>query len=80
MNSESSKASHPHRLVFNLNNIKDLGRGEKSVALSNFNIYYTLKNINSRIGTTNLKYQLQRGMIDQNYQMYHILYQIFKIN
>ena len=43
MNSESSKASHPHRLVFNLNNIKDLGRGEKSVALSNFDIYYTLK-------------------------------------
>ena len=37
MNSESSKASHPHRLVFN--NIKDLGRGEKSVALSNFDIY-----------------------------------------
>ena len=41
MNSESSKASHSHRLVFN--NIKDLGRGEKSVALSNFDIYYTLK-------------------------------------
>ena len=30
------------------------------------------------IQKTNLKYQLQRGMMNLNYLMVHILYQIFK--
>ena len=33
----------------------------------------------SRTKTTNLRYQLQRGMINLNYLMDHILYQIFNI-
>ena len=33
----------------------------------------------AHIIATNLKYQLQHGMINLNYQMGHILYQIFKI-
>ena len=33
----------------------------------------------ARIKKRNLKYHLQHGMINLNYQMGHILYQIFKI-
>ena len=64
MNSENSKTSKPHVLILNPTNKTDLRRGEKSIRLST---------------TTNLKYQLQHGMINLNYQADHILYQIFKI-
>ena len=45
MNSETSKTSEPHVLIFNLTDKLDLGRGEKSVALSYLSIYYIWKNI-----------------------------------
>ena len=44
MNSESSKISKPHVLILNLTDKIDLRRGEKNIALSNINIYYTWKN------------------------------------
>ena len=45
MNSENSKTSKPHVLIRNLTDKIDFRRGEKSIALSNPNIYYTWKNI-----------------------------------
>ena len=51
MNSENSNTTHPHRLLVNLTDKKDLRRGEKSVALSNLSIYYTWRNI--KISTKN---------------------------
>ena len=45
MNSENSKTSDPHRLLLNLTDKTDLRRKDKYVALSNFGIYYTWKNI-----------------------------------
>ena len=49
----------------------------------NLNIYYTWKNIKSnkqqKIITTNLKYHLQHRIINLNYQIDHILYEIFNI-
>ena len=36
-------------------------------------IYYTWKNIKAHTITINLKYKLQHGMINLNYQMGHIL-------
>ena len=45
MNSENIKTSKPHVLILNLTDKKDLGRGEKSIAISNLSKYYTLKNI-----------------------------------
>ena len=69
MNSENSKISKPHVLVLKFTDILDLGIGEKSIALSNLSIYYK----------QNLKYQLQYGTINLNYQMDDILYQISKI-
>ena len=64
-----------------LTNKLGLRRGEKSVALSNLSIYHTWKNIKKKKNHTtiiNLKYHLQHGIINLNYQMDHILYQIFK--
>ena len=45
MNSENSKISDPHRLLLNLTDKIDLRRKNKYIALSNFSIYYTWKNI-----------------------------------
>ena len=76
MNSENSKTSKRHILIIKLTDKLDLTKGEKRVALSNRSIYYAWK-ADRRI--INLKYQFQNGMINLNYQMDHILYQIFKI-
>ena len=40
MNSEKSKTSGPHVLILRLIDKLDLGRGEKSIALSNLSIYH----------------------------------------
>ena len=45
MNSKTSKASDPHRILLNLLNKINLKRSDKYVALSNLSIYYTWKNI-----------------------------------
>ena len=46
MNSKNSKTSKPHVLILKLTDKLDL-RSEKSIALANLSIYYTLKNIKS---------------------------------
>ena len=78
MNSENSKTSEPYVLILKLTDKLDLRRGEKVIALSNLSIYYTWENIKS-LYNNNLKYLLQHGMINLNYPMHHIRYQIFKI-
>ena len=72
INSENSRTSEYHVLVLKLTDKLDLKRGQKSVALSNLSIYYTWKNIKAHIRTINLKYQLQHGVTNLNYQMDHI--------
>ena len=47
MNSKNSTTSKPHILILKLTNKIDLRLGEKVIALSNLNIYYTWKNIKS---------------------------------
>ena len=79
MNSENSKTSKLHVLIRKLTDKLDLGRGEKSIALSNLSICYIWKNIKAHTITINLKNLFQHGIIILNYQMDHILYQIFKI-
>ena len=56
MNSENSKTSEPHILILKLTDKVDLRRGEKSIALSNLSIYYTLKNI--KISYNNNKFKI----------------------
>ena len=63
MNSENSRTSEYHVLLLKL---VDLRKGKESVALSNLRII-------------NLKYLLQHGVMNLNYQTDHIQYQIFKI-
>ena len=45
MSTDCSKTSKPHVLILKLTDKLDLIRGEKGIALSNFSIYYTWKNI-----------------------------------
>ena len=47
MNSENSKASEPHILILKLTDKLDLRKAKKIIALSNFSIYYTWKNMKS---------------------------------
>ena len=47
MNPEDSKTSNPHSCLLKFTHKIGLGRGEKSVALSNLSIYYTWKNLKS---------------------------------
>ena len=55
MNSENSRTSEYHVLVFKLTNKLDLRRGQKTVALSNLSIYYTWKNIKSSYNNNKFK-------------------------
>ena len=47
MNSENCKTSEPHVLILKFTNKLGWRIGEKVIALSNLNIYYTLRNIKS---------------------------------
>ena len=78
-NSENSKTPKPHVLTLKLTNKLDFRLGENVIALSNLSIYYTWKNIKTQTITINLKYHHLRGMINLNYQMDHILHQIFRL-
>ena len=79
INSENSKTSEPHVLILKLTNKFDLKIGKKIIALWNLSIYYTWENIKSSYNNNRFKYLHQHGMINLNYLMDHILYQIFKI-
>ena len=71
---------YPHRLLLNLSDKINLKWSDKFVALSNLSLYYILgKILKSCTKTINLKHQLEHGMINLDYLMGHILYQIFKI-
>ena len=67
MNSENSKTSHLHRLLFNLSDKINLKRSDKYVDLSNLSIYYAWKNIKKSYKIINLKYQLNHRMKSLNY-------------
>ena len=78
MNSENSKTSEYNVLLLKLVDKLDLRGDQKSVALSDLSIYYTWRNIKSST-IINLKYLLRHGVMNLNYQMDHVQYQIFKI-
>ena len=81
MNSENCRTSEYHVLLLKLACKLDLRRGQKNVALSNLSIYYTWKNVKSSYKNNKyvLQYLLQYVVMNLNYQMDHIQYQIFKI-
>ena len=55
MNSENSRTFEYHVLVLKLTDRLDLRRGQKIIALSNFSIYYTSKNIKSSYNNNKFK-------------------------
>ena len=55
MNSDNSKTSEYHVLVFKLTDKLDLRRGQKTVALSNLSIYYTWRNVKSSYNNNKFK-------------------------
>ena len=61
MNSESSNTSEPYVLMLRLTDKLDLGRREKSMALSNLRIYYAWKNIKSSYNNSELKISAPTG-------------------
>ena len=71
MNSENGKNSKSYILILKLTQKTDLRRSEISVAFSNLSIYYTWKNIKAHAIIINLKYLVQHGMKNSNYQMDH---------
>ena len=74
MKSENNKTSGPHVLIPKPTDKLDLRKGKKNVELLNLSIYSTGKSIKSSyIIASNLKYQLQHGMRNFDFQMGHIL-------
>ena len=55
MNSENSKTSEPYVLILNLTDKLDLRKDEKSITLSNLNVYYTWKNIKNPCNNNKVK-------------------------
>ena len=55
MNSKNSQTFKPHILMLKFTDKLDLRRGENRIALSNFSIYYTWKNIKSSYNNNKLK-------------------------
>ena len=78
MNSEDSKTFKPHVLIFKLTDKLGLRR---RVCLLLYQIVLFIihgKTLKTHTTITNLKYQLQHGMMNFNYLMDPILHQIFK--
>ena len=73
MNSESRKNSDSYKLygfivlVLNLAYYLDIPRGDKHVALSDFSIYYTWKNIRTPYG--NNKFKISRTTSDEQFEL-----------
>ena len=55
INSENTKTSEPHVLILKLTNKLDLRIGENIIALSNFSIYYTWKDIKNSYNKNKFK-------------------------
>ena len=79
MNTENSKTSEPHRFKLDLTDKLNLKNTNKNMALANWSIYYTWKNITSKYNNNKLKFLHQLGMMLLIYLMILILVQIFKV-
>ena len=55
MSSEKSRTPKPHILILKLTNKLDLRIDKKVISLSNFNIYYTWKNIKNSYNNNKIK-------------------------
>ena len=79
INTENSKADETLQFVLNLSKRLDLRSSNKNVDLQNFSIYYMWKNIRKQDKNSKLKQLLQYIIMNLNYQVVLILFQIFEI-
>ena len=80
MKTENNKTNEPQKLVLNVSQRLALRNPNKQVALQNLSIYYTWKNIRKQYkNNKSIIIALQREMMNLNYQMVLVLFQIFKI-
>ena len=70
MNSDNSRTSKYHVLMFKLTDKLDLKRGQNN-ALSNLSIHYTWKNIKSSYNNSKFKISAPTWSVNLNYQMDH---------
>ena len=79
MNSKNSETSDPHKLLLNLTGKINLKKSDKYIALSNFSVYYTWKNI--RKSYKNNKFKISTPTWNGTFELPDglILYQILKI-
>ena len=77
MNSENSKTSKLYILILKLTNKLDLRIGEKTIALSNFSIYYTWKNIKSSYN--NNKFKISAPTWNDEFELPDGLYSVSNI-
>ena len=69
MNSENSKTSKPHVLI-KLTDKLYIRRGEKRIALSNLDIYYTWKNLKKSYN--NNKFKIYAPTWNNEFELYSI--------
>ena len=67
MNSENSKTSDPHNLLLSLSEKINLKWSGKYVALSNFSMYYTWKNIKALY--KNNKFKISLPMWNERFEL-----------
>ena len=80
MKTENNKTNEPQKLVLNVSQRLALRNPNKQVAFQNLSIYYTWKNIRKQYkNNKSIIIALQREMMNLNYQMVLVLFQIFKI-
>ena len=70
INSKNSKTTKSHLLILNLTDKIDLGRGKKSIALSNLSIYYTWKNIKQTY--KNNKFKISARTWNYKFELDHV--------
>ena len=77
MNSENSRTSEYHVLVFKHTDKLDLRRGQKTVTLSNLSIYYTWKNIKNLYN--NNKFKISAPTCNEEFELPNGSYSISDI-
>ena len=77
INSENSKTSEPHVLIFKLTDKLDLRRREKSIVSSNIIIHYTWKNMESSYN--NNKFKTSVSTWNNNFELLDGLYSVSDI-
>ena len=77
INSENSKTSEPHVLIFKLTDKLDLRRREKSIVSSNIIIHYTWKNMESSYN--NNKFKTSVPTWNNNFELLDGLYSVSDI-